>query len=253
MTRPLAKDEDKINGAFLAQAKVASVTHGYMASGRETEPRITAYLRHRVSAELEKPGMTLEKLSARSGLTSSQLSTIRSGKRGVGFKSLTGLADAFGMTLDQVRSEADEFAKRNPLPPQTERVVYDERYPNFGIAADAARADLLHDGYTKEEIERAIEYARVGMKSDRDLLVRQWLADIERAARDLRERAKDPLAAEVERVRASQPFRDRLEELKKEPTFAERLAEEKRKAEIEPKPEPLPRRSGLTAPAKKAK
>jgi transcriptional regulator with XRE-family HTH domain len=73
---------------------------------------VDEYMRLTITAWLERnPGKTASDLAKAAGLTPAHISTIRSGKRGVGRRALAGLTSAMGLRPDAVADGAAHFAK----------------------------------------------------------------------------------------------------------------------------------------------
>lgn len=110
-----------------------------MASERE----LAAYLRHRIENWLrEDPARTAAELAKLADVTPTHISTIRSESRGIGMKSLRGLASALGTTLADLEAGAVEWGKTNPSPTPAFRV---ERYEARLKAIERAREVGLSD------------------------------------------------------------------------------------------------------------
>jgi transcriptional regulator with XRE-family HTH domain len=176
-----------------------------VSSGRATDVEISAYLAHRLVREMER-GELLTDIARRAGVTPAQLSTLKNTKRGAGWKTLTGLARAFSMSIGDVEDAARRQARGET--PTDSRVERDERYPNRAKALAAARALGLSE-------EAIAEVASMDLKSDVDPEPLDWLEDIKSADRRAKYAAKvaiDPKAQEREAA-AKVAEQARLDEL----------------------------------------
>jgi transcriptional regulator with XRE-family HTH domain len=205
--------------------------------------RIEAWLnvdRHRSAASL----------ALMAGITPTHVSTIRSGNRGVGMKSLVGLAAALETSITELEAEAIKWEREHPL--QAVRpdpvIARDDPYPNLAEAESFA----LRAGVGAE----AIKDVRMRLaKGQQDMSMLEWFDQIRRTEDAVRfarrnpalvhqqERARAAAAtAEVEKARAAEGFKQK----------SERLAAEKKKAEQAPAA-PAAAKPVAKAPAKKKK
>lgn len=108
-----------------------------MASGRSSPAGLNAYLGHLIDTEI-KAGRTATDIANKAGISVAHVSTIRSGQRGAGWKSVMGLAKAFGKTLAEVEDEAAAWVSKNPVAGTS--VEKPDRYQNRVAAINFARA-----------------------------------------------------------------------------------------------------------------
>lgn len=144
-----------------------------MAGNRSSPPELNAYLSHLLDKAIEG-GATATEIARKAGISVAHVSTIRTGQRGAGWKSVMGLAKALGKSLAELESEAQAWARNNPLPES--RVERPERYPNRAVAAAFARASGVPDAAV-----RAVE--SLDLQSDEDLTPDEWLAEMRVEAR----------------------------------------------------------------------
>ena len=108
----------------------------------DSDDILGAYLRHRIEAWLrEDPSRSAAALARSAGVTPTHISTIRSQSRGVGMKTIRGLAVALGTTLADLESEAAEWARENPQARRPTRTAPTlDRIEGYAAAEAAARA-----------------------------------------------------------------------------------------------------------------
>lgn len=169
----------------LASANVARMDH--------TE-RLVAYLQARIEEWLDaEPGRTATQLAAAAKITSAQISDVRAGKRGVGIKTLLGLAVAFKTTTSALEQEAARYTPDSPLPerlPAEPHVEDDDRYFNRGLAVQEARRLKI----SEEAIKKA-EDPDYSSHINRSPF--EWLERIRKVERELKRAAKGPMPKDV--------------------------------------------------------
>lgn len=142
-----------------------------------SERVLVAYVQRRIEEWLRQAeGRTAADLAKAAGVTPTHISTIRSGQRGIGFKTMRGLAKAWETTLARLEEEAVAWARDNPhaLPAET-RTERPERYPNRALAAEFARRSGVDP--------RAIEIIEsMSLKSSSDPTPVEWFRLMETTA-----------------------------------------------------------------------
>ncbi len=129
----------------LAHAKLAPAKHAGVLSREDLDAYVRRCIEHWLTTHVDEDASALARVA---GLTPTTISTVRSGKRGVGRQALIRFAKAFGTSTDGLIAGAESFATLGvfaapeaPTRPDSV-VVRDEsdRYPERSKAIVAARA-----------------------------------------------------------------------------------------------------------------
>jgi transcriptional regulator with XRE-family HTH domain len=157
-----------------------------MAHGKSVEPEVAFYLQHRLRDLLATPGIAANVIAEQAGVTKGQISQLKNHAVGVGWRTLKGMSDVLGMSVDEIEAAAKKWAKQNAgvlqaNAPDT-RIDLRTRLPNRQLAAIVAR----RSGVEEEAIEAVLMWA---LKSNGDPSPLEWLEDMLGMARRLRREA----------------------------------------------------------------
>ncbi len=164
------------------------------AVSQKSDPVLNRYFAHRLDELLPPEGrrpksdqQSARKLADRIGTTAATVSSVRSGKQGVGFEVLPKFVAYFGFkTQEEARQAALEWLATQPAEPSPEPVIeLDVRYANSKIAAQIA----LENDVAPVAVEQVLS-----RKFDRndDPPVGWWYDRMKAADAELRAHALDP-------------------------------------------------------------
>jgi transcriptional regulator with XRE-family HTH domain len=105
-----------------------------------SDPDIAAYLQWRVQ-EWVKSKRPAGQLAKAAGVSKAQISNLLNSGVGAGWKTMNGLAKAFGMTMPELMTVAKEWAAEQPLPPPSPTQAAERRKE----AAKLCEADGIAD------------------------------------------------------------------------------------------------------------
>lgn len=142
-----------------------------MASGSRVLPsEILDFLRFRAK-EWIKDGHSARELATAAGISPAQLSFFLSEAKGAGWKTANGLAAAFGLTFDQLWSEARRWASTQPK--------VNVALPNRTKAAELSREDGVHERAIRQVLEAP------ALPGDERISVLAWARRMKLAELDL--------------------------------------------------------------------
>jgi transcriptional regulator with XRE-family HTH domain len=107
---------------------------------RSTSKEVAAYCQWRIR-EWVRSGKSARELAKAAGVSSTQISELQSQGIGAGWKTVEGLAKAFGMTMPELMTVANEWAASQPTPPPSPSLATSRR----AHAADLAKEDGISD------------------------------------------------------------------------------------------------------------
>ena len=114
-----------------------------MVARPTTNEVIAAYLRWRVE-EWVRAGKSARQLARAAGVSSTQISVLRSTGTGAGWKTMEGLGKVFGLTTEQLLRVSKEWAADRPAPAPA---------PSVGTKRRTHAAELAReDGVSEEAI-----------------------------------------------------------------------------------------------------
>lgn len=138
---------------------------------RTTSKEIGAYLQWRIR-EWIKSGRTAAELAKLAQISGAQVSDVLNGNAGAGWKTLEGLAKAFGSTPLELMSEAKEWTKGRPAAPDepAARALAAKLAREAGVSEVAVASVLLETPTAEQLAWPALRWANYMQQRAMDLM-----------------------------------------------------------------------------------
>jgi transcriptional regulator with XRE-family HTH domain len=182
-----------------------------MAHAKSVQTEVSLYLQFRLRDLLASGKLDANTIAEKAGVTKGQISQLKNHAVGVGWKTLKGMGEVLGMSVDEIEAASSKWAKQHgdllKTAIEEPKVELPERYPNRLLAAEVAR----RSGISEQAINSVMSWS---LKSRQDPNPLEWLEDIRSEERRMRrdvnaERAASQAEALRERTRGHLPKRRR--------------------------------------------